>query len=397
MPGKLVADTNPLATCDRPQTDCEILGANTKISAIPKTVPVASKIKELFNSFLDVIPNLSRAEKLPECEGISLTDADTQIAASASGNTTSDTDKVADHEHMFESSSNSVNEIEGLPVTTSTPDKKTNTVEEFSITETGVKTIVKHDTGPTEQNISLQLKLKASNATIESLSKVRNEQKVQLSLVKAKLAELEIDLANKDIELASQNKIEKENKSIKNAVSKLKKEITKVESKNKQLEQENNSLKAKCEQLEIKAASVLELKNDLELAQAKLLSLEPEEPVLPSVPTNEGLCIPVLIGRYPQVQVNHTTARTQCNRNVPVTTKPASTATVATAPEENKKIKVRVVGDSMARGMGPQMQTAKMDSVVVTNPGASLHRLKKMTSEKWQEHVLVTQCGIDVF
>ena len=57
------------------------------------------------------------------------------------------------------------------------------------------------------------------------------------------------------------------------------------------------------------------------------------------------------------------------------------------------KCKVRLVGDSNARGLGAMLQTDSTDTIVLTNPGAETDRLRKQAVQRWDEDVLILMGG----
>jgi hypothetical protein len=76
----------------------------------------------------------------------------------------------------------------------------------------------------------------------------------------------------------------------------------------------------------------------------------------------------------------------------------ASTEEPEAEPEaepRKRKLNVRLVGDSTVRGMGPYMQSSKIDSIVITKPGAGINRITDTVQERWQEDILAIQCGFN--
>jgi chromosome segregation ATPase len=129
-----------------------------------------------------------------------------------------------------------------------------------------------------QKNKDLKQQITTTNATIEGLQKGRNEQKTRISQLLAKVASLEIDIANREIEVDTLRKVQQESKTLMNIVKKCKKDASNVASRVDSLSKERGVLKSQAEQLHARTQE-LELKttllrSQLDAAHVKLGSLE---------------------------------------------------------------------------------------------------------------------------
>jgi FtsZ-binding cell division protein ZapB len=264
----------------------------------------------------------------------------------------------------------------------------------------------------------LQQQLDAMNA---SHQKEKSLNKTTKSGLLSKIAELEIEGANKDIELDSLKKIKLENQKLKNALNKCKSEMTKLQPTVEELKAKCNSLKvssdtlqSKCDTLEKKSEMTrneADLVNDnLRIAQAKLSSLESRQKATTDLLNKQLLSgfhrnnIVLTKKQNDQMESMESTEGVKDRSDQPK--QPGSRGLTVKLPPVNqvkpptdkarpvtKKTTTRLVGDSLVRGMGPLLQSKNVSSLVVIKPGVGINQMANITREKWDEDILSIQCG----
>jgi hypothetical protein len=393
---------------------------NTTTQVAKKAQPIA-KFKSFIMNLYTSFPNLSqsRAHSIPN-------------ASKGSGEPCLDLEGASSmieqgyEQALIDGLCSSMESGESSPVTASTPEKKAEGMSN------GIVTLVNTETPPNyasnqdndsltyvkkvavakdameEKNKALQKQNVTMKATIDSLQKGKNVQKARLDQLISKIAALEIDLVKKEIELDASKKVQqetgRENQFLKNAVKKIRKDIEKTEPVIKELKSESNQLKlsarhlegetaklrSECKTLKSESDQLKERARHLEGVTAKLRSeLGLERAKFPSLSHNTGEFNIVLTN-------NHSTGY-EGGPNRKIT--PGSGAGQQTDSTEQPavpvkdKVAVRLVGDSLVRGMGPLLQANNICSIVVTKPGAEVSQITDTIQDRWEEDILAIQCG----
>ena len=432
----------------------EPLAASDNTRPLIKQLSTVKRLKGMLHNLYTSFPNLSRSRRLSDHSFSDEISLDSFVVPECSPGPLPDSDPVV--EVLIDSRCKSPSRGHPSPVVSSTPENKatdnvrarecptneqssspvpsekdTSDSNSDSVSMSArLKLVTWANKALEQKNKDLKQQITTTNATIEGLQKGRNEQKTRISQLLAKVASLEIDIANREIEVDTLRKVQQESKTLMNIVKKCKKDASNVASRVDSLSKERGVLKSQAEQLHARTQE-LELKttllrSQLDAAHVKLGSLErmrslgqanimltgegstgsqsqikhpdgganQEEPVMWR---NE----PPLVVNLPPVHEGPTVGQSQpepleggATPEDPEITQ-SQPDTEPQTGQEKRKLNIRLVGDSTVRGMGPYMQSSKIDSIVITKPGAGINRITNTVQERWQEDILAIQCGFN--
>ena len=197
------------------------------------------------------------------------------------------------------------------------------------------------------------------------------------------MAHLEVEMSKKEIELEKLQKVESENKTMKNTIMRQKREINKITNKADGLQKTNTTLRKENNDLSERNQ---ELKRELD----KGINVgNPEVIVIGDVDTGMDGFQTVQKRRGTQKEKEnrgeknlHKEKRPKGSHSIPVIiggdTAPSLGGKNCNArPVEMKKTKILVTGDSNVRGLGPMVQSRKVDGLAVVQPGFRIQDLQR--------------------